>query len=55
MRKECTIYRRLESRARPPVRAAEKIDMAKMIKADNELTEKIARYTGLSREKIEML
>ena len=36
-------------------RAAEKMEMAKVMKADNEPTEKIAKYTGLSREKIEML
>ena len=35
--------------------ASKALEMAKAMKADNEPTEKIAKYTGLSREKIEML
>ncbi len=36
-------------------RAAEKIEMAKAMKADNEPADKIAKYTGLSAEEIEKL
>ncbi len=36
-------------------RAAEKLDMARAMKGDNEPVEKIARYTGLPKEKIQML
>ena len=36
-------------------RAERELEMAKMMKADNEPTEKIIKYTGLSREKIELL
>ena len=36
-------------------RAAEKLEMAKAMKADNEPVEKIIRYTGLSAEEIEKL
>ena len=36
-------------------RAAEKIEMAKAMKADNEPLEKITKYTGLSIEDIEKL
>ena len=35
--------------------ASKALEMAKVMKADNEPTEKIAKYTGLSREKIELL
>ena len=35
--------------------ASKALEMAKAMKADNEPTEKIAKYTGLSTEKIEML
>lgn len=44
-----------EARGEASGRAAERVVMAKMMKADNEPTEKIAKYTGLSREKIELL
>ena len=36
-------------------RAAEKFEMAKMMKSDNEPIDKIAKYTGLSVEDIERL
>ena len=36
-------------------RAAEKLEMAKAMKADNEPLEKIAKYTGLSIEDIDRL
>ena len=36
-------------------RAAEKLELAKAMKADNEPVEKIIRYTGLSAEEIEKL
>ena len=36
-------------------RAAEKIEMAKAMKDDNEPADKIAKYTGLSIEEIEKL
>ena len=36
-------------------RAAEKLEMAKAMKSDNEPVDKIAKYTGLSKSKIEML
>ena len=36
-------------------RAAEKIEMARTMKADNEPLEKIAKYTGLSIEDIDRL
>lgn len=36
-------------------RREEKIEMAKMMKKDNEPVEKISKYTGLSREEIEKL
>ena len=36
-------------------RAAEKLEMAKAMKSDNEPVDKIAKYTGLSKAKIEML
>ena len=36
-------------------RAEREIEMAKAMKADNEPVDKIARYTGLSKEKIEKL
>ena len=35
--------------------ASKALEMAKMMKAENEPTEKIAKYTGLSKEKIETL
>ena len=44
-----------EERGEASCRAAEKFEMAKMMKSDNEPIDKIAKYTGLSVEDIERL
>ena len=44
-----------EERGEASGRAAEKFEMAKMMKSDNEPIDKIAKYTGLSVEDIERL
>ena len=41
-----------EARGEASGRAAEKIEMAKAMKADNEPADKITKYTGLSAEEI---
>ncbi len=44
-----------EARGEASGRAEREIEMAKAMKDDNEPVEKIARYTGLAKEKIELL